>query len=242
MKSPTPPLRNQSELTPKWENFLLRQDISALKRLIGMAYGENKALREENARLQELAFTDELTGLHNLRYWNKWSAEIWPQYKKSTSSNDNDRRRHGDLVLAFIDVNGLGRINKDYGDHVGDALIKHAAETLSSSFRRASDKKHFSDSPDHIIARKGGDELVMLLPEASVEFLSETMEKINQSPAFNCDGLAVNMRCSYGLSIKSPSKTLEEALIEADLKMQIYKETAHKSKVIAGSALQLGQS
>lgn len=231
-ESSMPPQRSDSELTPEWELFLLRQDLQATRTLLGMAYEENDKLRKQNIHLEELAYTDALTGLRNLHYWNRWSADVWNDTPVHFVSNDNDRRRKGDLVLAFIDVNGLGRINKEYGDHVGDALIKNTAFALAASFKRASDMKHFDKLPDHIIARKGGDELVMLLPQTSVEFLTEAMEDINRLPVVQCGKLQIKIRCSYGLVAKHGDKTFNEALQEADEKMQSYKKTAPKSAVI----------
>lgn len=80
---------------------------------------------------------DELTGLHNLRWLREWWAGM---------------RRPADVVgaVAFIDVDGLKRVNDTYGHKIGDRVITHVAAVLISS-------GCFS-------VRYGGDEFLLFVP------------------------------------------------------------------------------
>jgi diguanylate cyclase (GGDEF)-like protein len=98
--------------------------------------------------LHALSLTDDLTGLYNRRGFLTLAAEDVRQA----------RRRRGELVLAFADLDGLKSINDQHGHAAGDEAIRDAATILRQTFR---------DSD--LIARLGGDEFVVLLRDASAD-------------------------------------------------------------------------
>src|SRR5579885_3216035 len=96
--------------------------------------------------LRSLALTDDLTGLYNRRAFLTLASQ---QMKLS-------RRKGKSLLLFFADVDGLKRINDEFGHQAGDLAIARTAEALERSFRKSD-----------IVARIGGDEFVALAFEAS---------------------------------------------------------------------------
>ena len=96
--------------------------------------------------LENLALTDELTGLYNRRGFMVLAER---QLKLA-------RRSGRGLLLFFIDLDGLKQINDSFGHPEGDRALKHAAKALENSLR---------DSD--VIARLGGDEFAALAIEAS---------------------------------------------------------------------------
>ncbi|MGA9981333.1 MAG: GGDEF domain-containing protein [Candidatus Sulfotelmatobacter sp.] len=98
------------------------------------------------ARLSNLAFTDELTGLYNRR-------GFMPLTERQLRLG---RRSGREMLLFFVDVDGLKRINDSFGHAEGDLALTRTAEVLRKTFR---------DSD--VLARLGGDEFAALAIEAS---------------------------------------------------------------------------
>ena len=98
------------------------------------------------SELSSLALTDELTGLYNRRGFICLS-EV--QLKLA-------RRSGCDMVLFFIDVDGLKQINDSFGHSEGDNALIRTAEVLRMTFRESD-----------VLARIGGDEFGALAIEAS---------------------------------------------------------------------------
>jgi diguanylate cyclase (GGDEF)-like protein len=98
------------------------------------------------AELRELALRDELTGLHNRR----GLLTLGEQYARIAE------RRQGHVVVLFIDINDMKRINDRFGHAAGDQAVKQIAEILLETFRKSD-----------VIARVGGDEFCVLLTETT---------------------------------------------------------------------------
>lgn len=104
-------------------------------------------IQKANQRLERLAVTDGLTGLHNRRYFRDRLDE---EYERSM-------RYHVPLTCVMIDIDNFKRINDTYGHLQGDSILREvSARTLKSV--RASDT----------VARYGGEEIVILLPQADM--------------------------------------------------------------------------
>jgi diguanylate cyclase (GGDEF)-like protein len=112
--------------------------------------------------LKRLSITDELTSLYNRRYFEN-------QIKKEI---DRAQRYSHKLSLLIVDLDKFKIFNDTYGHRQGDELIKHIAMILKSSVRR----------PD-FVARYGGDEFVIVMPETgnseAHKLIKRIKEKIN---------------------------------------------------------------
>ena len=151
-----------------------------------------QALRESEARFQQLSKTDVLTGLLNRRGWNE-------------CLNYEERRaqRHGHLSCVIIaDLDGLKDINDRYGHATGDDLIRRSADCIRGAVRRI-DK----------VARIGGDEFAVLALECGEDTADNIAKRIED--AWSAEGIQV----SWGIAMRNPDSGLQGAMAEADHRM-----------------------
>ncbi|CAH8238348.1 Diguanylate cyclase [Vibrio aestuarianus] len=100
--------------------------------------------------IEDLAYTDQLTGLAN-----RWSFENWANEKLSQQT-----KRNSITALVFLDIDNFKAINDNYGHDIGDKVLQYFANRLKNNVRNRDRKtaKH-----DYSIARFAGDEFVLLL-------------------------------------------------------------------------------
>lgn len=122
----------------------------------------NVELRLANARLEELAITDELTGLANARHFRARLDEEFLRAERYETS----------LALVIADLDGFKKINDSYGHHAGDKLLAQLAQRLAAQ-ARATD----------ISCRYGGDEFAFLLPHTGLEEAAGFAERICERTA-----------------------------------------------------------
>lgn len=120
--------------------------------LVFRDYSEKK---EKQDRIEYLSIHDQLTGLYNRRYFEEALVQL-------------DAEEYYPLAVAMLDVNGLKLINDAFGHAMGDLTLQRAAFLMKETFRR-----------DHIIARFGGDEFVVLMPKTGQQEAEQFMARIN---------------------------------------------------------------
>ncbi len=121
--------------------------------------------------LQQQATTDELTGLFNRRYF----LELAPRELKRAT------RRHDSISVALLDVDHFKQINDTYGHQAGDQALIAFAKICQQHIREMD-----------MLARFGGDEFVLLLPEADSEQACEVVERIRLALAWRRWIIGVN--------------------------------------------------
>lgn len=108
-------------------------------------------------KLNELVFQDSLTGLYNRRYFEQEMERL------------SHEESHLPLSVIMGDVNGLKIINDSMGHHQGDLVLQSVANILQKACR-----------PQDIVARWGGDEFVILMPNATPEQAQEVCLSIEE--------------------------------------------------------------
>jgi len=136
----------------------------------------------EHQKAQSLAITDELTGIYNRRAFQK---VLDRELRRS-------KRYQKPLSLIMLDVDGFKAINDTYGHEAGDSVLKVLATQLQSSIREID-----------FLARYGGDEFAVILPETRAEeaaILAERLKKTISSHPVNIDSSCYTISVSTGVA------------------------------------------
>jgi len=145
-----------------------------------------------------MRFHDKLTGLYNRAYIEDMLKRI-------------DTTRNLPISLLMADLNNLKYINDSFGHSKGDELIRTAAKVIKKACRK-----------EDVIARWGGDEFVVLLPETSQRESEKIIERINKVSAKN--NLGMNFSIALGTATKnSKDEDLFEILSTAEDRMYMNK-------------------
>ncbi len=170
---------------------------------------------EQQARLQQMAMTDQLTTLYNRHYL----VEAIPKLLSSA-------RRHGyDISLVIIDLDHFKAINDTHGHAVGDEVLKQAAALLKRFCRK-----------EDIAARIGGEEFVLVLTHCGpsdawnkAEFLRKKLHELR--PA------GIEVSASFGVaSLSTGAYSDYEALFQAADRAVYQAKSAGRNRVVSAEA------
>jgi diguanylate cyclase (GGDEF)-like protein/PAS domain S-box-containing protein len=165
---------------------VVRRADGSVDSLIGFMFdiSERKQTEQKLASLQkeleELSFRDGLTGVANRRRFDALMELEW----------SNARRNRQPLSLLMIDIDYFKQYNDCYGHLEGDACLKRVAWLLASAATRARD----------LLARFGGEEFVLLLPE--------TDEAASHKLAARCRDLILAEQIPHAQSAVGPVLTI----------------------------------
>ena len=191
------------------------QYIGVQHDVTGRVEAERALLQERDrsraylARIEELAYTDPLTGLPNRRRFEEQvETAIW-----------NARASGGAVALLFLDLDGFKPVNDRLGHAAGDELLQNVAERLRGRLRRS----------DHL-ARLGGDEFLVAVggldPATAAQEaarVAEDLARAVEEPGVVRQEL-VTIGASIGLSLyPDDGEEFADLLHEADLNMYALK-------------------
>jgi diguanylate cyclase (GGDEF)-like protein len=147
------------------------------------------ALRME--KTTSLAYKDELSQLVNRRGYNNALTNEWARCKRNKQS----------ISMLIVDIDNFKEFNDKFGHAKGDELILLAAKTLMTATSRSSD----------LVARYGGDEFIVLLPDCNQQGASgiadSLVKKFNTLNASHNDLLKMaKFSISIGISSIVPSE------------------------------------
>jgi len=155
--------------------------------------------RAESEKYRLDMFCDHLTRIANRRtFFDAGALEI-ERYKRSPRS----------LSLLLFDVDDFKRVNDIFGHAGGDAVLRHLATTLASTFRQVD-----------VVARLGGDEFAVLLPSTELSHavvFAERLRRVIEAEGVEVDGQIIHYTVSGGIaSMDQSMKGLDALMKRAD--------------------------
>ncbi|MGM4928535.1 diguanylate cyclase [Tardiphaga sp. 619_E2_N8_5] len=179
-----------------------------------LLYRRSNDLAAANARIEELAQLDELTGALNRRYIMKClNDEIAKAQRNATT-----------CCIAIIDLDHFKKINDHFGHPVGDEVLRAFAISVFANIRTI-DR----------FGRQGGEEFLLILPDTDIDLAIQTLDRLRGLiTELNWSAIAqdLTLTISAGISAIRPNDTPEDILARADLALYRAKDTG-RDRVVA---------
>jgi diguanylate cyclase (GGDEF)-like protein len=161
-----------------------------------------RALQASNQRLKHLSTTDALTALENRRGFEEAIEMEWARAQRERTS----------LAVVLADVDYFKRYNDACGHPAGDLCLQEVAGALRDVLQRPADR----------VARLGGEEFVLLLPDTDLQGADDVAERARRaverlqrwhprSTAASCVTISLGAAATIPLPMQMPSTLLHEA-------------------------------
>lgn len=174
-----------------------------------------RELEEKLRDLSDLVREDQLTGSLNRRGLDEL-------YERESSRAD---RRGTQLCVALLDLDDFKKLNDTYGHIAGDNALKHLVKTVKDTLR----------SMD-VIARFGGEEFLIVLPETSIEAAAATMTRLQRELTrhyFLHENEKLLITFSAGVALRLPNEDQTALIRRADSAMYQAKKAGKNRVVVA---------
>jgi diguanylate cyclase len=173
-------------------------------------------LSQALARIQELATRDELTGLVNRRHM---SNLLERERQRGVRSGRG-------FSLAMVDIDHFKAVNDHYGHPVGDEVLRTFAHHAPQALRGTD-----------VVSRWGGEEFVLLLPEAALSAARVGVERmrgrIAATPMAHLSGVPIRVTVSVGLTEHIAGESVTQTLERADRALYEAKAQGRNRTVVA---------
>ncbi len=175
---------------------------------------------EMQRKYQRYATIDALTGLHN----RGWLDDAFEREIKRTE------RDALPLSMIMIDVDNFKHFNDTYGHLAGDQVLVTVGENLRKPLR-----------PNDMVARFGGEEFCVLLPETKLEYALEVAERLRERVSKADTGIIDGQQLpkvtiSLGVTAYKPGYSLDTMIASADVAMYHAKKKGRNCVQVAADA------
>lgn len=185
--------------------------------LLAMALAHQfNIVQQEKIQAEKLAKVDPLTVMNNRRGFCDFVTPIW---------NTGLRKGH-DMSIIMLDIDRFKRINDTYGHVQGDEVLIHVASTLMEGARKGD-----------IVARWGGEEFILFLPETSLDEATAIAErfrhKISSTP-LDMESNRIALTASFGVAhTVTSSASINDLVSAADKQLYLAKKQG-RDRVCSG--------
>lgn len=204
---------------------VVRKPDGEVDSLVGFMFDISERKKQEQEletlkkQLEEYSYQDGLTGIANRRFFEDSYQREWL----------NAQREQQPLTLILLDIDYFKQYNDHNGHLLGDACLKQIAQILKKSVSR----------PRDLVARFGGEEFILILPDTTQASAIEVVERILQSirTADICHSTSpLDQRLSVSLGVKTiiPTQKNDKMafLKEVDQNLYLAKEQGRNGYVI----------
>jgi len=207
---------------------LTRHNLDEMCRMKDALEGKEQSLRwhslelqRKNLELQEISFTDALTGAWNRRYMEEIvtaeAEQVLRNYQRARGGGIR-KLDHRDLVFIMVDMDFFKEVNDEFGHPAGDRMLQLVAQRLATVVRKSD-----------VLVRWGGEEFLIMSrstdPGGTPAFCSRILE-VMSAEAFDLGhGIVVRKTCSVGWAAFPWCRSAFEAI------------SAEESIVLADAAL-----
>jgi diguanylate cyclase len=199
---------------PDDESKSLKQQLQNLSDKVQMMETKERSMAAKLTQETQRAMTDSLTNLPNREAYNDrvhQELKRWQRYQKP-------------LTLAIVDIDLFKRINDSYGHQVGDKVLKIVATTVRQLLREVD-----------FMARFGGEEFVILLPETATENALILLDRIrndisNKPLSYGEEKLSVTL--SIGITQFEGEDSTDTVFARADEAMYGAKEGGRNQCIV----------
>ncbi len=196
-----------------WE-YQLRKDFLLTERLTI----EKRKTEQLNKVLKDLSYVDDLTGIPNRRRFKEYLKKEWERSKRTKRP----------ISILMVDIDFFKNYNDSFGHLAGDECLRRVAEAMSKNLRKEID----------LVARCGGEEFVVILPEVDASQARKVAERIRQAvlnlnipnPGSETSG---KITVSVGVASTVPQEGMsEESLVETADKALYTAKREGRNKVV----------
>lgn len=179
-----------------YDNNLSYQHVEDLNYSLEATVEERtEELSRANKVLSELSIRDPLTNIFNRLYFEGTMEEMLEKQKKES----------GGLHLCMFDLDFFKQVNDTYGHHVGDEVLKRAAELVGETV-----------GEDVVLARIGGEEFVLLFQGYDDKAVMEMVDGVRLKLEHNAKDNPEHTTASFGIAAWSAEATQKTLLKAAD--------------------------
>ena len=174
-----------------------------------------RLLESQLQHMSELVREDQLTGSLNRR-------GLDDVFERESARAD---RRNTPLCVAMLDLDNFKKLNDTYGHLAGDGALKHLVKVVRDTLR----------SMD-VIARFGGEEFLILLPETTVEAAAAAMVRVQRELTrhfFMHENEKMLITFSCGVALRIPNEDQASLMARADRAMYQAKQSGKNRVVVA---------
>lgn len=194
----------------------LSQQLELMQEKLVTVEAHSEHMREQLREERQKTLTDVLTQLPNREAWQErlsFEYQRWQRYRHS-------------LSVCVLDIDFFKRVNDSYGHKAGDRVLQLVARALRERLR-ATD----------FIARFGGEEFVVLLPETNTETAREVLDNMRGHIAalpFHFRGEPVSVTFSAGLAEFDGDDDEDGVFDRADKALYLAKDSGRDQVLVAG--------
>lgn len=168
------------------------------------------------ARLKAESITDPLTGIFNRRYF----------FRRLSEEVEKSKRYHSPLSLVMFDIDHFKLINDTYGHLAGDKVLAEVCKAIQESVRKID-----------FVARYGGEEICILMPNTKVTKAKSVAERIRKKMEeleiyVEGEELKLKVTLSAGISSLSETDSPELLIRKADVNLYKAKQNGRNQVVI----------